>query len=83
MCQVNREKRKKTIYGRNRATKSRKNQNAREKETYKYLGILEADMRRQKMILKKRTSGELKNYIKPNYIVKISSKEYTLRLYPL
>ena len=32
---------------RNRTTKSKENQNAREKETYKFLGILEADTFKQ------------------------------------
>ena len=43
MCHINNAKRKTTNDGTNRTMKSRKNQNAWEKETYKYLGKLEAD----------------------------------------
>ena len=43
MRHANNEKREATRDGRNGTTKSRKIQNAREKETYEYLGILEAD----------------------------------------
>ena len=49
-----------------------------EKETYKYLGILEAkssNMQRWKKKLKKNTPGEQENFSKPNYIAEISSKE--------
>ena len=50
-----------------------------EKETYKILGILEADTIKQagmkeKKNLKKSISGEQENYSKPNYIVEISLK---------
>ena len=48
-----------------------------EKETYKYLGILEADNTKQsemKEKLKNNASGKRENYWKPNYIAKISSK---------
>ena len=41
-----------------------------EKETYKYLGILEADAIKQaemKIFLKKTISGERENNSKPNY----------------
>ena len=43
-----------------------------EKETYKYWGILEADIIKQvemKEKFKKTISGERENYSKPNYIV--------------
>ena len=43
MCRAYNEKRKTTNDGRNRTTKSRKIRTLGEKETYKYLGILEAD----------------------------------------
>ena len=43
MCYINNEKRKTTNDGRNRTTTSRKIRNLLEKETYEYLGILEAD----------------------------------------
>ena len=44
MCYDNNEKREKTNKRRNRTNKLRKNENAdKKKETYKYLGILEAD----------------------------------------
>ena len=42
-----------------------------EKETYKYLGILEADTiihAEMKEKIKKNTSGERENYSKPNYV---------------
>ena len=45
MCHANNEKRKTTNGERHRTTKSKKN--LREKETYKYLGILEADIIKQ------------------------------------
>ena len=47
------------------------------KETYKYLGILEADnikLVEMKEKLKKSISGEPESYSKPNYIARISSK---------
>ena len=45
MCFTNNEKRKTTNDGKNRTTKSRKKiQMLEEKETYKYFGILEADI---------------------------------------
>ena len=44
MCIANNEKRETSNDRRNKTNKSRKNQNIRKKnETYKYLGILEAD----------------------------------------
>ena len=46
-------------------------------ETYKYLGMLEADTIKQaemKEKLKKNTTGERENYSKPNYIAEISFK---------
>ena len=47
------------------------------KETYKYLGILEADTIKEVEMkeenLKKTISGELGNYWKPNYRAQISS----------
>ena len=49
----------------------------REKETYKYLGILEVDTIKQVEMkeknLKKNTPEERENYSKPNYIAEISS----------
>ena len=48
-----------------------------EKETYKYLGILEADTNKHtgmKKQIKKHTPGERENYSKTNYIAEISSK---------
>ena len=51
-----------------------------EKETYKYLEILEVDTIKRVKIkekkLKKNTSKERENYSKPNYIVEISSNRY-------
>ena len=44
MCHANNEKRDTTINGRNKNTKSRKNQKAWRKKAYKYLGILETDI---------------------------------------
>ena len=44
----------------------------REKETYKYLRILEADTIKHVEMKEKHTSGE--NYLKANYIAEISSK---------
>ena len=46
-CAMLNEKRETTHDGRNGTTKSRKNQNARRKETYKYLLILEVDTIKQ------------------------------------
>ena len=49
-----------------------------EKETYKYLGILEADTIKQAGITEKceiNTSGERENYLKPNYIAEISPEK--------
>ena len=48
-----------------------------EKETYKFLGILEADTIKQvikEKKLQKSISGERENYSKTNYIAEISSK---------
>ena len=46
-----------------------------EKETYKYLGILEVDcIKHVKLKEKKNTSGKQENYSKPNCIAEISSK---------
>ena len=56
-----------------------------EMETYKYLGILEADTIKQaemKEKEKKNTSGEQESYSKPNYIAEISSKELIPGLSP-
>ena len=54
-----------------------------EKETYKYLGMLEADTIKQgEMKEKKNTLGERENYSKPNYIVEISSKGETRGRFP-
>ena len=49
----------------------------REKETYKYMVILEADTIKHAEIKekKKSTSGERENYSKPNNIIEISPKE--------
>ena len=47
MCYANNEKRKTTNDGRIRITKSRKIRTPGKKETYKYLGILEADKIKQ------------------------------------
>ena len=56
----------------------------REKETYKYLGILEADtlklMEIKEKKLRKSISGKRGNYSKPNYIVEISSNQRDKRL---
>ena len=50
-----------------------------EKETYKYLGILEADtikqMEMKEKKLRKNISGELENYSRQNYLAEILSKE--------
>ena len=50
-----------------------------EKETYKYLGILEADIIKQAEMKEKseknNISGERESYSKPNYIAEITSKE--------
>ena len=45
-----------------------------EKKTYWYLGLLEADTIKQPE-MEKNTLGEQENYLKPNYIAEISSKE--------
>ena len=53
--------------------------NPGEKETYKYLGILEAKTHKKtemrEKIKKKNTLGERGNYSKSNYIAEIFSKE--------
>ena len=50
-----------------------------DKETYKYLGILEAETIKQEVmkekILRKNISGELKSYSRKNYRVETLSKE--------
>ena len=49
-----------------------------EKETYKYLGILEADTIKQvemKKKLRKSISGEIESYSRQNYIAETLSKE--------
>ena len=66
MCHDNNEKPETVNDGRNTTTKSKKKQNRtlREKETYKYLGILEADTIKQaemKEKTKKYTSKEREN----------------------
>ena len=55
----------------------------REKETYKYLGILEADTIKQAEMREKKEkkiSGEWENYSTPNYKAEISSKGWILGL---
>ena len=50
----------------------------RKKETYKYLGILEADTIKQEEMKKKsrkNVSGELESYSRQNYIAETLSKE--------
>ena len=46
------------------------------RETYKYLGTLEADFIKEVEMkkIKKSNSGEKRNYSKPNYIADISAK---------
>ena len=51
-----------------------------ENETYKYLGILEADTIKQ-VQMKKNISGELEKYSRQNYVAEILSKEKILGLY--
>ena len=50
----------------------------KQKKTYKYLGIWEAETYKQvemkKKMIFKNTSGERQNYSKPNYIAEISLK---------
>ena len=55
-----------------------------EKETYIYLGILEADtIKHAEIKLKKNnTSKEQENYLKPNSVAEISSKCYIPELSP-
>ena len=53
MRHANNEKRETANDGRNRTTKSRKNQNARKKGTFNYLGILEGDTIKQVEIKEK------------------------------
>ena len=56
-----------------------------EKETYKYLGILEADTikhAKMKEKIKKEYPRRMGNYSKPNYIVEISSKRKIPWLFP-
>ena len=53
------------------------NQDKSEKETRKYLGILEVDTiqhAEMKRNIRKNNSGERENYSKPIYIAEISSK---------
>ena len=54
-------------------------------ETYKYLGILEADTIKQvkmKKKFQKYISGELKNYSRQSSVAETLSKEQILVLYP-
>ena len=53
MCYANNKKWKKTYNGRNIITKSRKIRTHEKKETYKYLGILEADTIKQENMREK------------------------------
>ena len=76
-CHTNYEKWKTTNDERNTNTKSRKNiRKLGEKETYEYLGILEADtitqaeMNEKILKRKKKSQENEKKYLKPNYIEK-------------
>ena len=78
MGHANNEKRKTTNNGRNRATRSTKNQNARRKGNLQILekfriGHHRTSGDKRKKILKS-VSGERENYSKPNYMAEISSK---------
>ena len=44
-----------------------------EKENYKFFGILEADTIKQAEMKKKNTSEEQGNFLKPNFVIEISS----------
>ena len=62
-----------------------KTRTLREKETYKYLGIFEADTIKQmemKEKLRKNISGEPESYSRQNYVAETSSKEKISGLYP-
>ena len=77
MCHANKEKMEKTNIGRNRINKSRKIRKFGEKETFKYIGILESNTIKQvkmKEKFKKGISEERKKHSKPNYITRISLK---------
>ena len=68
---------KRQITEMNKLASQEKNRTLGEKETYKYLRILETDTIKQvemKEKNKKNTSGERENNSKPNSIVEISSK---------
>ena len=58
MCNANNEKRKTTNDGRNRTNKSSRIRSLREKETYKYLGILEVDIIKQVEMKEKKIKKE-------------------------
>ena len=72
------EKRETTYDGRYGITKSRKIRTPGEKETYKYLGILEVGTIKQEKMkerkLSKSISGERETYSKPNKIAGTLSK---------
>ena len=78
MCHVYNVKRKTTNNGRNRITKSRKNQNVRRKGNLQVLGNIRSGHHQtsgdERKKLKKSISGERENYSKPNSIAGISSK---------
>ena len=79
MRHANNEKRKTTHDGRNRTTKSRKIRKLGEKETYKYLGILEADPIKQVKMKEKNLkgnsfSGEPESYSRQTFIAETLSK---------
>ena len=75
MRHANNEKPERTHDGRIRTTKPRKIPMLAEKEPYKYWGILEAEKWRWKKKIRTNVSDEQENYLKPNYVSEISSKE--------
>ena len=72
MCHANNEKRKRDMTDKIDLSNQEKIRTLGKKETYKYLGILEADtlkyVEMKEQFFKKSISGERKNYSRQNYI---------------
>ena len=86
MCYASNEKRQTKPDRRNGTPKSNKIRTFGKKETYKYLGILEADTIKQvemKEKLRKNISGKLESYSRQNYVAETLSKVYIPGLYTL
>ena len=75
MCNSSNEKRKTTPYGQIELLNQDKIGTLGEKETYKYLWILEANTIKQEEMKEKIKKGEPESYLRQNYIAETLSKE--------